>query len=61
MDAAINHGGVYADVNDDGVVNIDDVFAVLGAWGDCPGCPEDVNEDGVVDIDDLFEVLANWS
>ncbi|UCD76840.1 MAG: right-handed parallel beta-helix repeat-containing protein [Phycisphaerales bacterium] len=53
-----------ADVNGDGVVDIDDVFAVLAAWGPCDDpddCPADVNGDGTVDIDDLFEVLANWS
>ncbi|UCD73825.1 MAG: VCBS repeat-containing protein [Phycisphaerales bacterium] len=50
----------YGDVNADGVVNIDDIFAVLAAWGPCDACPEDVNEDGVVNIDDIFEVLSNW-
>ena len=54
----------YADVNGDGVVDIDDVFAVLGEWGPCPdppaACPADIDESGAVDIDDLFEVLANW-
>ncbi|UCD74336.1 MAG: S46 family peptidase [Phycisphaerales bacterium] len=53
--------GVFGDVNGDGVVDIDDIFAVLAAWGPCDDCPEDVNGDGVVDIDDLFEVLANWT
>ncbi|UCD73816.1 MAG: hypothetical protein JSV91_08445 [Phycisphaerales bacterium] len=48
------------DVNGDGVVDIDDVFAILGAWGPCDDCPEDVNDDGTVDIDDLFEVLGAW-
>lgn len=48
------------DVNDSGYVDIDDVFAVLAAWGDCSDCPEDVNDDGTVDIDDLFGVLAEW-
>lgn len=48
------------DVNASGAVDIDDVFAVLAAWGDCPGCPEDLNGDNVVDIDDLFAILANW-
>ena len=48
------------DVNSDGTVDIDDLFAILAAWGPCDGCPEDVNADGVVDIDDIFEVLANW-
>ncbi|UCD74424.1 MAG: VCBS repeat-containing protein [Phycisphaerales bacterium] len=49
-----------ADVNQDLVVNIDDLFAILGAWGPCDDCPEDVNDDGVVDIDDIFDVLAQW-
>ncbi|UCD75022.1 MAG: DUF362 domain-containing protein [Phycisphaerales bacterium] len=62
----INENGIpdececLADANNDGVVDIDDVFAVLAAWGPCDECPEDVNYDGVVDIDDIFEVLADW-
>lgn len=48
------------DVNLDGGVDIDDIFAILAAWGDCDGCLEDVNEDGMVDIDDVFMALANW-
>lgn len=55
---------IHGDVNSDGIVDIDDVFAILAAWGSCDNpddCPEDVNDDDVVDIDDLFEVLANWS
>ena len=53
-----------ADVNNDGVVDIDDIFAVLAGWGPCDDpsdCPADVNGDGFVDIDDLFEILANWT
>ena len=49
-----------ADVNGDGVVNIDDLFSVLAAWGPCDACPEDINDDGVVNIDDIFAVLAEW-
>ena len=49
-----------ADLNNDDKVNIDDLFAVLAAWGICDDCPEDLNDDGVVNIDDLFEVLAAW-
>ncbi|UCD75480.1 MAG: M28 family peptidase [Phycisphaerales bacterium] len=49
-----------ADANGDGLVNIDDVFAVLAAWGACDDCPEDINDDGMVDIDDVFEVLGAW-
>ena len=54
-----------ADVNADGVVDIDDLFAVLGAWGPCPDppaeCPEDVDGNGTVNIDDIFEVLGAWT
>jgi hypothetical protein len=49
-----------ADVSDDGLVNIDDLFAVLSAWGPCSDCPEDITSDGQVNIDDLFEVLGRW-
>ena len=56
---------VAGDVNQDGVVDIDDLFAVLAAWGSCPNppaeCPADVDDNGEVNIDDLFAVLANWS
>ena len=49
-----------ADLSNDGVVNIDDVFAVLAAWGTCDDCPEDINDDGKVSIDDLFVILGEW-
>ena len=52
--------GCVEDVNDDGAVNIDDLFSVLGAWGVCEECPQDVNGDGKVDIDDLFQILGAW-
>lgn len=48
------------DVNADDVVDINDVFAVLGAWGPCDACPEDIDESGSVDIDDLFAILGHW-
>ncbi|UCD75020.1 MAG: hypothetical protein JSV91_14690 [Phycisphaerales bacterium] len=49
-----------ADVNGSGVVDIDDLFDVLSAWGACEDCPEDINDDEMVNIDDVFEVLGNW-
>ncbi|UCD74337.1 MAG: hypothetical protein JSV91_11160 [Phycisphaerales bacterium] len=52
---------IPGDANQDGVVDIDDIFAILFAWGECDGCPEDVDGSGVVDIDDVFFVLDNWS
>ena len=51
---------LFADLNGDGKVNIDDLFQVLGAWGACDDCPEDINDDGIVNIDDLFIVLEHW-
>ncbi len=49
-----------ADLNGDGVVDVIDLLAILGAWGPCPECPEDLNDDGVVDVIDLLEVLGAW-
>ena len=56
-------GGVTVpgDVDDDGVVNVADVLAIIAAWGPCDGCTEDLNNDGNVDVNDLLEVIANWS
>ena len=42
------------------IVDIEDLFQTLGAWGECDNCIEDVNTDGIVNIDDVFEVLLNW-
>ena len=55
---------VPGDVNGDGVVGIQDLLALIAAWGDCPGagdCPADVNADGVVNIEDLLTLLSNWT
>lgn len=57
---AVWRGAKKGDLNDDGVVNIDDVFELLANWGECEDCPADLNEDGVVDINDLFEMLSYW-
>jgi sugar lactone lactonase YvrE len=56
--------GVPGDVNGDGAVNVDDLIAVILAWGDCPAppapCPADVNDSGSVDADDLVMVILSW-
>jgi len=49
------------DVNGDGLIDVVDLLAVLGAWGPCHGCPEDLNHDDVVDVLDLLIVLGEWS
>jgi hypothetical protein len=48
------------DINGDQWVNVDDLFALLNAWGSCDDCPEDINDDGIVNVDDLFAVLNAW-
>ncbi|MDP7071151.1 MAG: right-handed parallel beta-helix repeat-containing protein [Phycisphaerales bacterium] len=47
------------DLNADGVVGVDDVLAVVGAWGGCV-CVEDITGDAVVNIDDLLLVIDSW-
>jgi hypothetical protein len=46
-----------ADLNGDGVVDVDDLLIVLGAWGTPGG---DVNGDTTTDVDDLLIVLGAW-
>jgi hypothetical protein len=48
------------DLSDDGEVNSDDLFQLLGAWGPCADCPEDLTGDDAVNSDDLFELLGAW-
>jgi hypothetical protein len=53
------------DITADGVVNVDDLLGVIGAWGPCqpgppPLCPEDIIIDGVVNVDDLLAVISAW-
>lgn len=53
------------DLTDDELVNIDDIFNLLGLWGDCPDpcppyCTGDLTEDCTVNIDDIFAILGYW-
>ncbi len=49
-----------ADLDDDGLVGITDLIALLSAWGSDPGGPPDLDGDGVVGITDLIALLAAW-
>jgi len=55
----------FPDVDRDGDVDLQDLLAVLNAYGDacvpCEWCPADVNDDDVVDFDDMLEVLNLWT
>jgi hypothetical protein len=56
---------IPGDANGDGVVDREDMEAVIENWGSCPpppeSCPGDVNGDGVVDTIDLIYVILHWS
>jgi hypothetical protein len=63
--------GVYGDIappGGDGVVNVQDLLAVIAAWGACGGtCPPScvgdiapVGGDCAVNVQDLLAVIANW-
>jgi hypothetical protein len=46
-----------------GVVDVDDLVAVILAWGPCSGCAEDFTPpggNGQVDVDDLVGVILGW-
>jgi hypothetical protein len=49
-----------------GIVNVDDLLAVINAWGACgdpKNCPADVvpvGGNGVVNVDDLLAVINAW-
>jgi hypothetical protein len=49
-------------------VDVDDLLAVISAWGNCPApptaCPANVVNTGTsagrVDVDDLLFIISNW-
>ncbi len=57
-----------ADVTGDQAVDVDDLVAMILAWGPCPkppaSCPANIVDDGTsadqVDVDDLVAVILNW-
>ena len=49
---------VFADVNNDGVLNILDIVLVASSFGESGDSPADLNGDGTVDLLDLY-LLAN--
>jgi hypothetical protein len=52
------------DINNSGEVDVDDLIAVILAWGPCAAppatCDADVNASGEVDVDDLIAVILAW-
>ncbi len=51
---------VPGDVNGDGIVDVNDILALIVVWGPCNGCPEDLNGDGSVNVNDLIQLISYW-
>ncbi len=51
-----------ADIDASGVINVNDLLAVINSWGVCTGlpCAGDVDNNGVVNVNDLLTVINNW-
>lgn len=47
------------DCNSDGVTNVNDLLAVIGAWGTSGGC--DPTGDGTTGVDDLLAIIGEWA
>jgi hypothetical protein len=47
------------DVNDNGMVDVQDLVAVILAWGTSDAAA-DVNDTGIVDVADLVAVIVKW-
>jgi len=53
-----------SDIDVNGVTNVQDLLAVIAAWGACPGiCPTDIAPPGgdcTINVQDLLAVIAGW-
>ena len=58
--AALSAGGVGCpgDVNSDGVVDVNDLLALLSAFGTTTDAGSDITGDGLVDVNDLLQCLS---
>ncbi len=52
--------GDIAPAGGDGVVNVDDLLAVISSWGPCSGCDADTDGNNVVNVDDLLTIISAW-
>jgi CxxC motif-containing protein (DUF1111 family) len=48
------------DVNGDNALGVNDLLAIIDAWGACTDCPADINGDGAVNVNDLLYIVGNW-
>jgi len=58
---AIAGTSVPGDIDGDGQCNVNDILALVAAWGPCSGaCPADLDQDGVVGVDDVLLILTYY-
>tara|TARA_B100000959_G_scaffold285755_1_gene361580 strand:- start:2098 stop:2787 length:690 start_codon:yes stop_codon:yes gene_type:complete len=48
------------DINGDNTTDVNDLLALIDAWGACSGCAADIDESGMVDVDDLLLLIGGW-
>ena len=53
------HCRCATDSNGDGEINITDLLAIIGDWGQDHSAA-DVNGDGTVDVGDLLDTIGSW-
>jgi hypothetical protein len=56
----ILQAALVGDITANGCVDVDDLLAVINAWGPCAACAADITSNGQVDVDDLLVVINNW-
>jgi hypothetical protein len=49
-----------ADINGDGLINVNDLLAVITNWGATGPNAADINGDNIVDVNDLLAVVTSW-
>jgi hypothetical protein len=49
-----------ADLDGNGVVDVNDLVATVLGWGACAGCAGDLDGDDVIDVNDLLIVILAW-
>ena len=57
----VNNDAMPGDATGDGLVNTDDILAVLSQWGQCKACDADLNGDGLVGVNDILIIIDYWT